>query len=107
MGMLRIRHTTKKKEEAMVKVLDYIIKVDAVGFMVYHKDRVQVDKRSGTVRAVNPLYTGNITDALKLVLRESIHDWMEETKDEELTVRDLLEKINELDWKIWEISKGA
>lgn len=90
----------------MVKVLDYIIKNDSVGFMVYHKDRVQVDKKSGTLRAVSPLYTGNITDALKLVLRESIHDWMQETRDEELTVRDLLQKINELDVKIGEISKG-
>lgn len=90
----------------MVKVLDYIIKNDSVGFVVYHKDRVQFDKKSGKMRAVNPLYTGNITDALKLVLRESVHDWMDKTRDEELTVRDLLEKINELDRKIGEISKG-
>lgn len=90
----------------MIKVLNYIVKNDNVGYVVYHQDRVQVDKKTGNVSAKNPLYAGNITDALKLVLRESIHDRMEETRDEELTVRDLLQKINELDRKIGEISKG-
>ena len=90
----------------MIRVLDYYIRGDAYGYSVFHKDRVKTDKRSGKDVPIYPLYTGNITDALKLVLRESVHDWMEETRDEELTVRDLLQKINELDRKIGEISKG-
>ena len=90
----------------MIRVLDYYIRGDAYGYTIFHKDRTFTDKRSGNIMPTYPLYTGNITDALKLVLRESVHDWMEETRDEELTVRDLLQKICELDFKIGEITKG-
>lgn len=90
----------------MIKVLNYYIKGDRYGYTIFHKDKVKIDKRNGKSVPIDPLFTGNIRDALKLVLRESVRDWMEDTRDEELTVRDLLQKICELDFKIEEITKG-
>lgn len=92
----------------MIKVLKYAIENDDIGYVVYRQGMKKADKK-GIERVIDSKrkYVGTFEQAIKVVMRESFHDWVEETQSDALELKDALRKIDELKADIERAVKGA
>lgn len=90
----------------MIEVLDYIIKAYEYGYVVYHRDKVAINKKDGSQYPTQPKYTGSIEGALKIVLRESVHDYVLES-NESLTIDKVMRKIIDIEDTIDRLTVNA
>lgn len=98
-------HTEREKD--MIQIINYCIEADTRGYVIYDTRKMKFDKRYGKKIPQYPLYSGSLTDDYKIVMRESMHDFIEETKGQKITSQQVLDEIHRIEAEITKGMKDA
>lgn len=91
----------------MIQIINYCIDADTRGYVFYDSRKMTASKKNGKLYPSYPLYAGTLTDAYKIVMRESMHDFIEETKSQKITSQQVLDEIHRIEKEITKGMKDA